>query len=139
MAAYLQRERDTLRTVMENTDAHIAYLDTGLHYVLTNSAYAGAAGMPPTALIGRQPFELFPDPEARALFERIATAARPSASTRDRPGPRSSALLGLVAGTGARRFGRGGRSGASRLMEVTDRVQARQRIEELAAGSGAAG
>ena len=133
MAAYLQRERDTLRTVMENTDAHIAYLDTGLHYVLTNAAYAGAAGMPPTALIGRQPFELFPDPEARALFERVRDGGE-AIRLYERPaGPAvertywdwwlapvrdgSGEVVGLV----------------HRLMEVTDRVRARQRIEELAA------
>ncbi len=67
----LQAERDILRTMMENTQVHLAYLDPDFNFVLANSAYAKGSGHLLSDLIGRNHFALFPDPENQSIFERV--------------------------------------------------------------------
>lgn len=71
LAADLAEERDLLRTVMEYTDVHLAYLDPGFRFVRVNTAYAEGAGYAKEDLIGRKHFDLFPDPENQAIFQRV--------------------------------------------------------------------
>lgn len=69
LTEHLAQERDILRTVMEHTDAHLAYLDTDFRFVRVNAAYAQSAGLSKEELIGRNHFDLFPDAENHAIFE----------------------------------------------------------------------
>ncbi|MFN2291368.1 MAG: PAS domain S-box protein, partial [Anaerolineae bacterium] len=62
-------ERDILRTVMEHTEAHLAYLDTDFRFVRVNGAYARSTGLSQEELSGRNHFDLFPDAENHAIFE----------------------------------------------------------------------
>ena len=71
LAARLDHQRGTLDTVMESTQAQVAYLDPQLNFVLVNSAYARGSGYAREELIGRNHFELFPNPENQAIFERV--------------------------------------------------------------------
>jgi len=71
LAATLQGERDLLRTIMENTRAHLAYLDSEFNFVQVNATYAAGCGYRIQDLIGRNHFELFPDTENQAIFERV--------------------------------------------------------------------
>lgn len=80
----LWRERNLLLTVMENTHAHLAYLDSGFNFLMVNAAYAEGAGYTKEELVGRNHFTLFPHAENQAIFERmrdtgeaIAFQARP--------------------------------------------------------------
>jgi PAS domain S-box-containing protein len=77
MAADLQRESDILHTVMENTIAQVAYLDPQFNFVLVNSAYALGSGHASKDLIGRNHFQIFPDPENQAIFERVRDVGEP--------------------------------------------------------------
>jgi PAS domain S-box-containing protein len=69
LTEYLAQERDILRTVMEHTDAQLAYLDAGFRFVRVNEAYARGAGLSREELIGHNHFDLFPDAENHAIFE----------------------------------------------------------------------
>ncbi|MDK2889895.1 MAG: hypothetical protein PWR21_527 [Methanoculleus sp.] len=71
LAADLAEERDLLRTVMEYTDVHLAYLDAGFRFVRVNTAYAEGAGYAKEELLGRKHFDLFPNPENQAIFQRV--------------------------------------------------------------------
>ncbi|WP_292517328.1 PAS domain S-box protein [Methanoculleus sp.] len=71
LAADLAKERDILRTVMEHTDVHLAYLDTEFRFVRVNTAYAKGSGHAKEELTGRRHFDLFPNPENQAIFERV--------------------------------------------------------------------
>jgi PAS domain S-box-containing protein len=71
LADVLQQERDKLHTIMENTHANLAYLDPSFDFVHVNSAYAEGAGHTREELIGRNHFDLFPNPENEAIFERV--------------------------------------------------------------------
>ncbi|MBN1261136.1 MAG: PAS domain S-box protein [Anaerolineae bacterium] len=67
----VERERTLLETIMENTHAHLAYLDTDFNFVMVNSAYAEGAGYSKDALVGQNHFALFPNAENQAIFERV--------------------------------------------------------------------
>jgi PAS domain S-box-containing protein len=71
LARTLKEERDTLDTIMENTRTHLAYLDPQFNFVRVNSTYARGSGHSPAELIGRNHFELFPNPENQAIFENV--------------------------------------------------------------------
>lgn len=72
------RERAAeLDAVIENTDAQLAVLDGDMNFVLVNSAYATASGHSKAELLGRNHFELFPNPENQAIFERVRDTGEP--------------------------------------------------------------
>ena len=73
----LQKERDLLDVIMDNTGAHLAYLDPGLNFVRVNSTYAQGSGHPREELVGRNHFALFPDAENQAIFERARDSGQP--------------------------------------------------------------
>lgn len=68
---HVQHEYDTLQIVMENTQAQLAYLDADFRFVRVNAAFAQGSGHRQEELLGRGYFELFPDEESRAVFERV--------------------------------------------------------------------
>ncbi len=76
LAAELQRERDVLETIMENTRAHLAYLDRDLRFIRVNSAYARGSGHAKDELIGRLHFELFPHEENEGIFRQVRDTGR---------------------------------------------------------------
>jgi len=67
----LQRERNLLRTIMENTHAQLAYLNVNFDFLIVNAAYTEGAGYSEEELVGRNHFELFPHAENQAIFERV--------------------------------------------------------------------
>jgi PAS domain S-box-containing protein len=71
LARALRRERDRLQTIMESTHAQIAYLDADFNFIRINTAYAEGSGYPREDLIGENHFDLFPDAENQAIFERV--------------------------------------------------------------------
>ena len=77
LAANLAEERDILRTVMEYTDVHLAYLDPEFRFVRVNTAYAEGSGYKKEELLGRNHFDLFPNPENQAVFERVRDTGEP--------------------------------------------------------------
>ena len=78
LAGILERERHTLQAIMENTHAHLAYLDPDFYFVRVNSAYAQGSGYSKGELIGRNHFDLFPHAENQAIFERVRDTGEPA-------------------------------------------------------------
>jgi len=78
LAEILERERHTLQTIMENTHAHLAYLDPDFNFVRVNSPYAQGSGYSKGELIGRNHFDLFPHAENQAIFERVRDTGEPA-------------------------------------------------------------
>jgi PAS domain S-box-containing protein len=77
LAANLATERDVLRTIMEHTDVHLAYLDPHFRFVRVNTAYAEGSGYKKEELLGRNHFDLFPNPENQVVFERVRDTGKP--------------------------------------------------------------
>ncbi len=73
----LRAERDLLEIIMENTRAHLAYLDADFNFVKVNSTYAEGSGHRVEDLVGKNHFELFPDKENRAIFQKVRDSGKP--------------------------------------------------------------
>lgn len=71
LAARLALEWDTLQTIMEHTHANLAYLDPQFNFLAVNSAYCQQSGHSREELLGRNHFELFPNPENQEIFQRV--------------------------------------------------------------------
>ncbi len=79
LARTLQRERDILETIMENTRTQLVFLDPQFNFVRVNSAYAQGSGHTKEELIGHNHFELFPSAENQAIFERVRDTGQSAA------------------------------------------------------------
>lgn len=77
LANLIEQERNLLQTVMENTRAHLAYLDADFTFVMVNSTYAEGSGYSQEELIGRNHFDLFPHAENQAIFEQVRETGEP--------------------------------------------------------------
>ena len=68
-----ERERliARLNAAVESTDAHLVLLDSALKIVLVNTAYVEGSGHRREELIGRNHFDLFPDPSNEAIFRQV--------------------------------------------------------------------
>jgi PAS domain S-box-containing protein len=77
LAETLERERDILQAIMENTHTQLAYLDPQFNFLRVNTAYAQGSGHSRQELIGRNHFELFPNQENQASFERVRDTGQP--------------------------------------------------------------
>lgn len=71
LADALERERDILQIIMENTRACLVYLDRDFNFIQVNSMYAAEADRVEGEFQGHNYFEYFPDAENRAIFERV--------------------------------------------------------------------
>jgi PAS domain S-box-containing protein len=80
----LAREKELLQTITENTDAMLAYFDTGFNFVRVNSAYARGSGHPAEELIGKNHFELFPDEDNEKIFKQVRDSGK-AVAFRDKP------------------------------------------------------
>lgn len=78
LSRVLSREMNTLRTIMDNTHAMLAYLDPEFNFVKVNSAYAASCGYTREELVGQNHFALFPSEENRAIFERVRETRDPA-------------------------------------------------------------
>jgi PAS domain S-box-containing protein len=73
----LRGERDLLQIIMENTRAHLAYLDGDFNFVKVNSTYAEGSGHLIKDLVGKNHFDLFPDKENEAIFKKVRNSGKP--------------------------------------------------------------
>jgi PAS domain S-box-containing protein len=73
----LKQERDMLEAVAEESHTHLAYLDAEFNFVWVNSVYAAGSGRSREELVGHNHFDLFPDAENQATFERVRDTGVP--------------------------------------------------------------
>ncbi|MBI4300928.1 MAG: PAS domain S-box protein, partial [Chloroflexi bacterium] len=76
--------RRYFQTLVEQTDASLAYFDTDFNFVWANAAYARATGYSVGQLVGKNNFDLFPTEEGKAVFQRVMDSGEPAA-LHDRP------------------------------------------------------
>lgn len=70
MESTLENERNLLRAVIDNVPDHIFLKDAEGHYLLDNVAHMRWLGASdPSEIVGRTPFDFFPDERARAFAE----------------------------------------------------------------------
>lgn len=77
LAEVLIQERNTLQVIMENTRAHLAYLDNNFNFVQVNSTYAEGSGHTREELLGKKHFALFPNAENEVIFKEVRDTGRP--------------------------------------------------------------
>jgi len=69
METALENERNLLRAVIDNVPDHIFLKDAEGHYLLDNLAHMRWLGASdPSEIVGRTPFDFFPDEVARAFY-----------------------------------------------------------------------
>ena len=73
----LQKERDRLDAIIENTNTQLAYLDNQFNLLRVNSAYANGVGKKIEDVIGNNYFDLFPDSENQKVFEMVRDSGQP--------------------------------------------------------------
>ncbi len=71
LASELKKEKDILDIITENTEAHLAYLDTNFNFVSVNQTYAKGSGHEMSELIGKNHFDLFPNRENEVIFRQV--------------------------------------------------------------------
>lgn len=64
----LAQERKIMDTIVENSSSSLAYLDIDFNYVWINAAFTKACSNRAGELIGKNHFDVFPDPENKDLF-----------------------------------------------------------------------
>ena len=133
-----QRRLAQLDAIFESTHALLALLDRDLNFVMVNSAYAESSGHSKGELIGRNHFALFPNAENQAIFERVRDTGEPYRAVEkpfeyaDQPERGVTywnwTLVPVKAEDGTVQ------ELVFSLLDVTETVRARQRIEQLVDG-----
>ncbi len=67
----LKRERDMFQLITQKTDTHLAYLDRDFIFLKVNKAFASGSGSTQEDLLGQNYFDLFPQAENQAIFEKV--------------------------------------------------------------------
>ncbi|MDP2660011.1 MAG: ATP-binding protein [Dehalococcoidia bacterium] len=136
LADALRKERDILEVIMERTRACLVYLDRDFNFVRVNPTYEAACGRVEADFLGRNHFDFYPHEENQAIVERVRDTGAPAEFLAkpfefpDQPwlgitywdwtlSPVKNAsgeVEGLVYS----------------LVDVTEKIRAQQRIEELA-------
>ena len=65
------RQARLLEAIVENTDAHLVYLDRDFNFIWVNSAYARAGRRGKEEFVGHNHFEFYPHAENEAIFRRV--------------------------------------------------------------------
>jgi PAS domain S-box-containing protein len=66
-----------LSAVLDTTPVLIAYLDTNMNFVRVNRAYAEADNKDPEYFVGKNHFNLYPNPENEVVFRRVVETGEP--------------------------------------------------------------
>jgi len=67
----------TLETIFDNSQTLIAYLDTNCNFVMVNQAYATADNRHPSFFLGKNHFDLYPDPPKESIFRKTVATGEP--------------------------------------------------------------
>lgn len=70
------KEKERLKSIIENTQSQLAYFDNQFNFVDANRAYIKDCGYEKEELIGKNHFALFPDNENQATFEKVRDSGK---------------------------------------------------------------
>jgi PAS domain S-box-containing protein len=74
----LDQQARLLATVIENTEAHLVYLDPEFNFVWVNDAYAQSCRRSKEEFYGRNHFAFYPHEENEAIFRRVRDTGEPA-------------------------------------------------------------
>ncbi len=77
MEESLRQSHELLERTFESIDLHLAYMDRDFRFIRVNRGYAEADGRTCEWFVGRNHFELYPDPENEAIFRRVVETGEP--------------------------------------------------------------
>ncbi len=80
----LREINNLLERIFATTQVLLAYIDPGFHYLRVNRAYAEYEGRAPEWFVGKNLFDLYPNPQNLAVFRRVMSTGEP-ASFQARP------------------------------------------------------
>jgi PAS domain S-box-containing protein len=80
----LARQHALLEAILENTEAHLVFLDRDFNFLRVNGAYARACRRAPEEFLGHNHFEFYPDAENEAIFRRVRDTGE-AFSIREKP------------------------------------------------------
>ena len=66
-----------LETVLEHTHVLVAYMDPQFNFIMVNQAYAEGDKRPPSFFPGKNHFDLYPNEENEAIFQRVVETGEP--------------------------------------------------------------
>jgi len=72
----LVKTNEILTRFFSISDILIAYMDADFNFLRVNQAYAAADDRPPEAFSGKNHFDLFPNPENKAIFETVVQTGK---------------------------------------------------------------
>jgi PAS domain S-box-containing protein len=72
----LRTRSQMLESFFQHTITPLAFLDRNFNFLRVNEAYAQADEKDPEYFVGKNHFDLFPDPENRAIFEEVVRTKR---------------------------------------------------------------
>ncbi len=75
-----RRTHELLERIFADMHVQIAYLDREFRFIRVNRAYAEDEGHEPGFFIGKNHFDLYPDPENEAEFRRVVETGEPHSS-----------------------------------------------------------
>ena len=73
----LRHAKQVHDAIVENTGAHLVYLDRDFNFVWVNSTYARTCGYKPEEMVGQNHFALYPHKENEAIFARVRDTGIP--------------------------------------------------------------
>lgn len=66
-----------LITILNNTPAMVVHLDTKFNFLFVNKAYADSTNFPIDFFLGKNHFELYPNPDTQAIFQEVVDTGKP--------------------------------------------------------------
>jgi len=73
----LRQANELLERFFFSIDTLIAYVDRDFNFIQVNETYARAGGHPPEFFTGRNHFDLYPNEENQAIFQRVVETGEP--------------------------------------------------------------
>jgi PAS domain S-box-containing protein len=73
----LQETNELMEKIFSNTYLCIAYMDTNFNFIRVNHAYAESDGRNEKFFIGKNLFEIYPNEENEAIFQRVVEIGEP--------------------------------------------------------------
>ncbi len=75
--AALRKANQLLETIFDHAHIMVAYLDADFNFIRVNRAYAQADEREPDFFVGKNHFDLYPNPENEAIFRRVVETGEP--------------------------------------------------------------
>ena len=77
MEQSLRQSHELLERTFESIDLYLAYMDRDFRFIRVNRGYAEIDGHTPDYYVGRNHFDLFPNPENERIFRRVVETGEP--------------------------------------------------------------